>query len=141
MLKDRKTSATALSSLGHTHMCQSLDYSNGLSQSQTVLSDVQRAEEISKVKPESLVMLELCTCFWRITTNAIRCHQEHLKIAFELGDQTEEGRAYSNLGSTFHYKRDFEKAIQYHKKSVRCGKENEGLVSWRFVRMQVLGMR
>lgn len=46
--------------------------------------------------------------------NAVQCHEQHLKIAKELGNKREEARAYSNLGSAYHYRRNFDKAMSYH---------------------------
>ena len=46
--------------------------------------------------------------------SALECHNEHLKMAKELKDQHEEARAYSNLGSAHHYKRNFDEAIKFH---------------------------
>ncbi|XP_069921857.1 tetratricopeptide repeat protein 28 isoform X6 [Oryctolagus cuniculus] len=46
--------------------------------------------------------------------NAVQCHEQHLKIAKDLGNKREEARAYSNLGSAYHYRRNFDKAMSYH---------------------------
>jgi len=37
---------------------------------------------------------------------------EHLKLATALGNRIEEARAYSNLGSSHHYKRNFEQVLK-----------------------------
>ena len=39
---------------------------------------------------------------------AQECHMEHLGLAQTLGNKAEEARAYSNLGSSYHYKRNYE---------------------------------
>ena len=36
------------------------------------------------------------------------CHMEHLGLAQALNNKAEEARAYSNLGSSYHYKRNYE---------------------------------
>jgi len=43
---------------------------------------------------------------------AVDCHMEHLKLATALGNRIEEARAYSNLGSSHHYKRNFEQVLK-----------------------------
>ena len=67
---------------------------------------------------------------------AVECHLEHLQIAVNAGNKVcftllfiyisfvyciffylfkvEEARAYSNLGSSYHYKRNFDQANVYH---------------------------
>ena len=51
--------------------------------------------------------------------NAVGCHMDHLQIAKRLGNKVEEARAYSNLGSSHHYKRNFEQAIVFHNHVLR----------------------
>ena len=72
---------------------------------------------------------------------AVECHLEHLQIAVNAGNKVsdiwfcllfisclfivyfcdlkvEEARAYSNLGSSYHYKRNFDQANVYHNRFV-----------------------
>ncbi|KAL0867698.1 hypothetical protein ABMA27_008433 [Loxostege sticticalis] len=51
--------------------------------------------------------------------SAVDCHTQHLRLARRLGDQVEEARAYSNLGSSYHYRRNFSQAIAYHENVLR----------------------
>ena len=50
---------------------------------------------------------------------SVECHMEHLKLAQELGNKIEEARAFSNLGSSHHYKRSFEQATIFHNNVLR----------------------
>ena len=50
---------------------------------------------------------------------SVDCHMEHLKLAQELGNKVEEARAFSNLGSSHHYKRSFEQATIFHNNVLR----------------------
>lgn len=55
--------------------------------------------------------------------SAVQCHEQHLDIAKEQGDKREEARAYSNLGSAYHYRRDFDKAASYHARVLELAQE------------------
>ena len=48
---------------------------------------------------------------------------DHLKLATALGNRIEEARAYSNLGSAHHYKRNFEQATFFHEAVLRIALE------------------
>jgi hypothetical protein len=54
---------------------------------------------------------------------SVDCHMEHLKLATSLGNRIEEARAYSNLGSAHHYKRNFEQATLFHEAVLRIALE------------------
>lgn len=54
---------------------------------------------------------------------AVECHLEHLRLAKQLGNKVEEARAYSNLGSSHHYRRNFEQAITFHNHVLRLAQE------------------
>ena len=54
---------------------------------------------------------------------AIEYHEKRLKIAIEIGDRAEEGRAYGNLGSAHKSLGDIRKAIEYHEKNLKIAKE------------------
>jgi len=47
-----------------------------------------------------------------------------LKIAIEIGDRAGEGRAYGNIGNVLHSLRYYQKAIEYHEKSLKIAKRN-----------------
>lgn len=57
--------------------------------------------------------------------NAVLSHEQHLKIAKQLGNKREEARAYSNLGSAYHYRRSFDKAMSYHNHVLALARELE----------------
>ena len=61
---------------------------------------LQEAREIGNVGAVYLAMGDF--------DNAVKCHSEHLQLAKKLENQVEEARAYSNLGSSHHYKRNFD---------------------------------
>ena len=48
---------------------------------------------------------------------------DHLNIAQRLANKVEEARAYSNRGSSHHFKRNFEQAITYHNHVLRLAHE------------------
>uniref|UniRef100_A0A3B5MQT3 Tetratricopeptide repeat protein 28 n=1 Tax=Xiphophorus couchianus TaxID=32473 RepID=A0A3B5MQT3_9TELE len=50
------------------------------------------------------------------------CEQEVI-IVMSMENRREEARAYSNLGSTYHSQRDFDKAISYHTKVLELARE------------------
>ena len=54
---------------------------------------------------------------------AIEYHEKHLKIAIELGDRGEEGRAYGNLGNAYQLLGEYQKAIEYHEKHLKIATE------------------
>ena len=54
---------------------------------------------------------------------AIQYHEKRLKIAKEIGDRAEEGRAYGNLGISYRSLGDYQKAIEYHEKHLKIAKE------------------
>ena len=54
---------------------------------------------------------------------AIGIIKQDLHNAKELGDSADEGRAYYNLGSTYHMMGDFSQAIKYHEEHLRIAKE------------------
>ena len=45
-----------------------------------------------------------------------------MKIATEIDDRAEEGRAHGNLGHAYRSLGDFQKAIEYHKKHMKIAK-------------------
>ena len=49
--------------------------------------------------------------------------QKYLAIAKLLGDRTEEGRVYSNVGIAYHSLNDFKQAITYHNQHLSIAKE------------------
>ena len=53
----------------------------------------------------------------------IEYHEKQFKIAIEIGNRVEEGRAYGNLGNAFHLQGVFRKAIEYHEKDLRIATE------------------
>lgn len=55
--------------------------------------------------------------------SAVECHTEHLRLAKQLGNRVEEARAYSNLGSSHHYRRCFDQARSYHEQVLRIARE------------------
>lgn len=74
--------------------------------------------------------------------SALDCHMQHLKLSKKLGNKVkfnifviiynliyfyffkvEEARAYSNLGSSYHYRRNFTQAITYHENVLRLAQE------------------
>jgi len=55
--------------------------------------------------------------------SAVDCHTQHLRIARRLGDRVEEARAFSNLGSSHHYRRNFGQAMAYHENVLRIAQE------------------
>lgn len=55
--------------------------------------------------------------------SAVQCHEQHLDIAKAQGEKREEARAYSNLGSAYHYRRDFDKAASYHARVLELAQE------------------
>ncbi|KAM7309662.1 tetratricopeptide repeat protein 28 [Ixodes scapularis] len=55
--------------------------------------------------------------------SAVDCHTEHLRLAKQLGNKVEEARAYSNLGSSHHYRRSFEQARTFHEHVLRLARE------------------
>ncbi|XP_068728728.1 G-protein-signaling modulator 2-like [Montipora capricornis] len=54
---------------------------------------------------------------------AIEYYNQHLMIAKEVGDIAGEGRAYGNLGSTYHSLGNFKQAIEYHNQDRRIAKK------------------
>ena len=55
---------------------------------------------------------------------AIKYHEKHLKIAKEIGDRAGEGGADGNLGNAYDSLGDYQKAIEYHKKTFENCKRN-----------------
>ena len=84
------------------------DYQNALASHKqcvdlvrTQLNDpLQEAREIGNVGAVYLAIGDF--------DKAVECHSEHLKLAESLNNKVEAARAYSNLGSSHHYKRNFE---------------------------------
>ena len=54
---------------------------------------------------------------------AIDYHEQHLKIAKEVGDRSEEGIGYGNLGNSYHRLEDFKKAVDYHERHLKIAKD------------------
>ena len=54
---------------------------------------------------------------------AVENHTQHLKFAKEAGDRADEGRAYGNLGFTYHDPGDFENALEHHELCLRIATE------------------
>ena len=52
----------------------------------------------------------------------IEYHEKHLEIAQEVGNRSEEGRAYCNLGNAYDSLGNFQKAIEYHEKDLKIAK-------------------
>ena len=50
-------------------------------------------------------------------------YKQHLNVAKAMGDRTEEGRAYCNLGITSRKLGEFKQAIEYHKRELCIAKE------------------
>lgn len=48
---------------------------------------------------------------------------DSLRIAKQLGNRVEEARAYSNLGSSHHFRRNFERAIAFHNHVLHIAQE------------------
>ena len=73
---------------------------------------------------ELLANKNLGTAYLRLADfeEAKKYHNEHLKIAQELGDRKEEGRAYVNLGD------DFQRAKAFHKQGLAVSKDVEDKV-------------
>ncbi|KAJ8973013.1 hypothetical protein NQ317_004611 [Molorchus minor] len=95
--KDTQAAAAALTSLGHVYTAIG-DYPNALaSHKQCVQLVKQMGDRLQEAREIG----------------------NHLRIARRLGNQVEEARAYSNLGSSHHYKRNFAQAIVYHEKVLR----------------------
>lgn len=55
--------------------------------------------------------------------SAVECHTEHLRLAKMLGNKVEGARAYSNLGSSHHYRRCFDQARTFHEHVLRLARE------------------
>jgi tetratricopeptide (TPR) repeat protein len=49
----------------------------------------------------------------------VDCHTQHLRLAKQMGNRVEEARAYSNLGSSHHFRRNFERALAFHEHVLR----------------------
>ena len=54
---------------------------------------------------------------------SIEYHEEHLKIAVEIGDRHGEGAAYGNLGICYKSLGDHRNSIEYHEKHLKIAKE------------------
>ena len=54
---------------------------------------------------------------------AIESHKRDLKIAEEIGDPAEEGRAYGDLSIAYQSLGDYQKAIEHHEKDLKIAKE------------------
>ena len=54
---------------------------------------------------------------------AIDYYEHHLKIAKELGDRSDEGKAYGDLGVTYYRLGDFKTAIDYYERQLKIAKE------------------
>lgn len=46
--------------------------------------------------------------------NVVQCYEQYLKIVKDLGNKREEVRVYSNLGSVYYYRRNFDKVMFYY---------------------------
>ena len=55
-------------------------------------------------------------------------YKEHLKIAQELGDRKEEGRAYVNLGDVYRGLNDFQRAEAFHRQGLAVSETIEDRV-------------
>ncbi len=82
------------------------------SHKQCVLLAKQSKDQLSEAR--SWATWEPSTSPWVTSITPCRCHEQHLSIAKSLGNKREEARAYSNLGSAYHYRRNFDKAMSYH---------------------------
>ena len=54
---------------------------------------------------------------------AIEYREKHLKIAKEIGDRAQEGRAYGDLGNAYWSLGHYQKAIEYHENRLKIAKE------------------
>ncbi|CAB0037126.1 unnamed protein product [Trichogramma brassicae] len=66
------------------------------------------------------------TIYFQKTSNGkhrVDCHTQHLRIARRLGDKVEEARAFSNLGSAHHYRRNYGQAAAYHENVLQLAHE------------------
>ncbi|KAH7959204.1 hypothetical protein HPB49_009173 [Dermacentor silvarum] len=102
--KDSQAAALALTSLGHVYTAIG-DYPNALA------------------SHKQWAMWEPCTWPMGDFESAVECHTEHLRLAKQLGNKVEEARAYSNLGSSHHYRRCFDQARSYHEQVLRIARE------------------
>ena len=53
----------------------------------------------------------------------INHHKQLIRIAIELGDRTEEGRAYANLGNAYQSLGHFKEAVKYQNQRLSIAKE------------------
>ncbi|RUS73651.1 hypothetical protein EGW08_018583, partial [Elysia chlorotica] len=97
-LKSRAVASSALSSLGHVYTA------------------------IGECVTNTIKKL-FNTCLYKKQRYAT--FQEHLKIAREEKSNVEEARAYSNLGSAYHYRRDYNKATLFHKEVLKIAEQNK----------------
>lgn len=51
--------------------------------------------------------------------NAVDCHTKHLRLARKLNNPVEEARAFSNLATSHHFRRNFSQAIIFHEQVLR----------------------
>ena len=54
---------------------------------------------------------------------AINYHEQHLKIAREVGDRTGEATAYGDLGNAYYMLGDFQKSIDYSERTLKIARE------------------
>lgn len=54
---------------------------------------------------------------------ALKLHQQHLRLARNLGDITATGRALGNIGKAYAGQRCHKQAIKFHKEELRVARE------------------
>uniref|UniRef100_A0A8C1TDR2 Tetratricopeptide repeat domain 28 n=1 Tax=Cyprinus carpio TaxID=7962 RepID=A0A8C1TDR2_CYPCA len=77
------------------------------------------------LKLRGSVFSALSSAYWSLgnTEKSTAYMQQDLEVS--LGNKREEARAYSNLGSAYHYRRNFDKAMSYHTHVLELAQELE----------------
>ncbi|CAB4024371.1 tetratricopeptide repeat 28-like, partial [Paramuricea clavata] len=92
------------------------------------IKDMKRQQRAYENLGNSYFALQKCKemgdyACWRKYRNAVKCHEEEIKIAKDLGNKVREGEALGNLGNAYTGLCEYQKAIELHEESLKIAED------------------